>query len=246
MKIGGAVAVVTGANRGIGKAFVEALAAAGASRIYAGARDPETLSELKARLGDIVVPVALDVTRPEQVQAAAELAKDATLLINNAGVAQFVGLIGASGLDAARQEMETNYFGVLTMIRAFAPVLKANGGGAVVTLSSIAGHVNFPALGSYSASKAAVHSLIQGVRGELRAQGTLVVGVYPGPVETDMARGIEMEKVPPSQIAVAALEAIESGIEDVFPDPVSLEMHGALLSDPKAVEREAAEFGSAH
>lgn len=246
MKIRDAVAVVTGANRGIGKAYVEALAAAGAARIYAGARDPKSLSSLKAELGDLVVPIALDVTKPDQVRAAAELASDANLLVNNAGVAQFVGLIGASGLEAARQEMETNYFGVLAMIRAFAPRLKANGGGAIVTLSSIAGHVNFPALGSYSASKAAVHSLIQGVRGELRGQGTLVVGVYPGPVATDMARGIEMEKVPPSQIAAATLEAIEQGLEDVFPDPVSQELRAGLLSDPKAVERHAAEFGATH
>ncbi|MGF1610207.1 MAG: SDR family oxidoreductase [Kiloniellales bacterium] len=245
MKVRGSVAVVTGANRGIGKAFVEALAAAGADRLYAGARDPESLSELKSRLDGIVVSIALDVTKPDQVQAAAKLASDATLLINNAGVAQFVGLVGASGLEAARQEMETNYFGVLAMIRAFAPILKANGGGAIATVSSIAGHVNFPALGSYSASKAAVHSLIQGVRGELRAQRTLVVGVYPGPVETDMARDIEAEKVPPAQIATATLEAIEQGLEDVFPDPVSQQLHAGLLSDPKTVERQAAEFGAA-
>jgi NAD(P)-dependent dehydrogenase (short-subunit alcohol dehydrogenase family) len=126
------------------------------------------------------------------------------------------------------------------MIRAFAPGLKANGGGAIVNVASIASFVNFPMLGSYSASKAANHSLTQGVRAELKAQGTLVVGVYPGPVDTDMVRDVDMPKAPPSQIADAILDAIAIGTEDVFPDETSVNMRTGLLSDPKTMEQHAA------
>jgi NAD(P)-dependent dehydrogenase (short-subunit alcohol dehydrogenase family) len=138
--------------------------------------------------------------------------------------------------------METNYFGTFNMIRSFAPVLATNGGGVIVNLSSIAAHVNFPALGSYSASKAAVHSLTQGVRAELAAQGTLVTGVYPGPVDTDMAASFPMEKTSPNRVARVVLEGIEAGDEDIYPDPISTEMRSGLLGDPKAVEKQAGEM----
>ena len=242
MDIGHSVALVTGANRGIGEAFVEALLDAGASRVYAAARDADSLTDLVARDPARIVPLALDITDPAQVQAAAERAADVTLLINNAGTAQFVGFLAAPDLDAARLDMETNYFGTLAMFRAFASVLRANGGGATVTVASIVSHVNFPLAASYSASKAATHSLIQGVRSELKGQGTHVVGVYPGPVDTRMAETLPVEGVPPRQIADAALAAVADGVEDVFPDPMSAEMHANLLQDAKAVERQAAEF----
>ncbi|UUX50723.1 SDR family oxidoreductase [Nisaea acidiphila] len=235
-KLNGTTALVTGANRGIGKAFVEALIEAGASRIYAGARKPETLDALVAAHGDRVVPVTLDVTRPEQVRTAAEELTDISVLINNAGIARFEGLVAPGDSEAARAEMETNYFGLLNMVQAFAPVLKANGGGAIVNLASIVSHFSFPGAGSYSASKAAVHSLTQGIRGELRAQGTLVVGVYPGPIDTDMGAAIEMEKTPPSEVAKAVLAAVDAGTEDVYPDLMSQEMHRSYWADPKAFE----------
>ncbi|MCG8354155.1 MAG: SDR family oxidoreductase [Kiloniellales bacterium] len=243
MDIKGSVALVTGANRGIGRAFVEVLLAQGAAKVYAAARKLETLDEIVALDKDRVVPLQIDVTKDAEIRAAADSAGDVNLLLNNAGTAQFQSLLGADSLDAARLDMETNYFGALAVVRAFAPILKANGGGAIVTLGSIASHVNFPMLGSYSASKAAVHSLIQGVRAELRAQGTHVVGVYPGPVDTDMAEEITMDKVPPSQIAEAALQAVTDGTEDVFPDPVSVELYGGFRQDPKALERQVAEMG---
>ncbi len=245
MEIKGSVALVTGANRGIGKAFVEGLLTAGAAKVYATARSAASLEELVAQDPERVVPLALDVTKPDQVRAAAEQAGDVSLLINNAGTAQFAGLIAADSIDAARVDMETNYFGALSMIRAIAPVLKANGGGAIVTIGSIASHVNFPMLGSYSASKAAVHSMIQGVRSDLRAQGTLVVGVYPGPVDTDMAEELPMDKVPPSQIAQAALDAVEAGTEDVFPDPTAAGLYDQFKADPKATERQVADMAPA-
>ncbi|MCZ6605733.1 MAG: SDR family oxidoreductase [Alphaproteobacteria bacterium] len=241
-RIEGQVAFVTGANRGIGRAFVEELLAAGAAKIYAAARNPETLADLVASGNGRVVPVELDVTKPDMIERAAAAHRDVSVLINNAGIATFEGLIAASDGAPARDEMETNYFGTLNMIRSFAPVLSANGGGAIVNLSSIAGQVNFPMLGSYSATKAAVHSLTQGVRAELAAQGTLVVGVYPGPIDTDLAANLPMEKTAPETVAKAVVEAVEAGVEDVYPDPTAIEMHLALLGDPKAVEKQAGEM----
>ncbi len=237
MEIKNSVAFVSGANRGIGKAFVEELLKAGVAKIYAAARNPEQLSDLLATDPERIVPVTLDISNPQMVRAAAENS-DVTILINNAGIAAFAGFIAAEDSDAARGEMETNYFGTLDMTRAFAPVLAANGGGAIVNLASIASHINFPVLGSYSASKAAVHSMTQGVRAELAAQGTLVIGVYPGPVDTDMAENFPMDKTPPNTVAKIVLEAVEAGEEDVYPDPTSLELHAGLLGDPKAVEKQ--------
>lgn len=241
-KIKGKAAFVTGANRGIGRAIVKELLAAGATKVYAGARNTTMLDDLVETSGGRVVPVTLDVTKPETIQAAAAARQDVAILINNAGVAAFEGLISADSTDGARNEMDINYFGVLDVTRAFAPILAKNGGGAIVNMSSIAAHVNFPLLGSYSASKAAVHSLTQGVRAELGAQGTLVVGVYPGPVDTDMAAGFPAEKATPASVAQKILAAIEAGEEDVYPDPASVETHAGLIGDPKAVEKQVGEM----
>jgi NAD(P)-dependent dehydrogenase (short-subunit alcohol dehydrogenase family) len=238
MKIEGSVALVTGANRGIGKAIVEALRDNGATRIYATARNVDSLVTLVATDPDRIVPLALDVTDSKAVHAVAKEATDVSLLVNNAGVAHFTGFMNTDDAIAAQTDMNVNYFGTLSMIRAFAPHLKTNGGGAIVNIASIASLVNFPMLGSYSASKAANHSLTQGVRGELKAQDTLVIGVYPGPVDTDMVRDVDMPKVPPSQVASAILEAVTNGTEDVFPDETAANLHAGLLSDPKGTEQQ--------
>jgi len=239
MKIENSVALVTGANRGIGRAFVEELLAAGAARIYAAARKPESLARLVKAGNGRVIAVGLDVTDAAEAASAARN-RDVTLVINNAGVAHLAGVTSEPDNDKARQEMETNYFGVLNVVRAFAPVLAGNGGGAIINIASIASHVNFPSLATYSASKAAAHSLTQALRAELAGQGTQVVGVYPGPVDTDMAADIQMAKVTPGSVARAALVALQADEEDVFPDPMSAAMRAGLLADPKAVERQAA------
>jgi len=164
MQIAGKVVLVTGANRGVGRAFVEALAARGAAKIYAGARDPARLADLAARFNGKVEPVKLDITSVAEIAAARAKCRDVALLINNAGINLQAGLIGAADLGAARAEIETNYLGPLAMCRAFAPVLKANGGGVIVNMLSIAARVNLPMYGSLSASKAAALSMTQGGR----------------------------------------------------------------------------------
>ncbi|MEH6631342.1 MAG: SDR family oxidoreductase [Halopseudomonas aestusnigri] len=241
-RIKGKAVLVTGSNRGIGRAFVEELLAAGASKIYAAARSPEKLGALVEGNEDRVIPVTLDVNDASAIEALAADLKDVSLLINNAGIARFVGLISASSIQDARDEMETNYFAPLNLIRAFAPTLKENGGGAIVNISSVAGYVNFPILGSYSASKAAVHSLTQGVRAELAAQGTHVVGVYPGPIDTDMAAAFPMDKTSPNVVAKEVLNAVEEGIEDVNPDPMAVDFHANYFNDPKALEKQIGEM----
>ena len=211
-QVRGRVALVTGANRGIGKAIVEALLARGAAKVYAGARNPETLSAVVAAHGGRVVPLRLDVTDGSQVQEAAAAAGDVDLLINNAGVAAhaFATFEDPAWLDAGRREYETNALGTLRVTQAFAPTL-ARVGGTVVNVVSVAAFANFPALLGYAASKAAQHSITQGMRAMLAGQGIRVVGVYPGPVDTDMAEKIPIEKVSAASVATAILDGLEAG-----------------------------------
>lgn len=246
MKIENSIALVTGTNRGIGRALVTALVNGGAKKVYAGMRnidafidsDPNFLESFKGK----VEPVSLDITKKNQVDSAVEKAYDVNLLINNAGIANYSGLVAADDLASARQEMEVNYFSTLSMIRGFVPLLKKNGGGTIVNILSVASLVNFPLLGSYSASKAALYSLTQGVRAELASQGTTVIGVFPGPIDTDMAKGIDMEKASPEEIARGTLQAIENDQEDVFIDQMAVEFQKGLLSDPKSVEKQCGEM----
>ncbi|MGE0744025.1 MAG: SDR family oxidoreductase [Rhodospirillales bacterium] len=232
MNISGSVALVTGANRGIGRAFARALLAAGARTVYAGARNPATIVEPG------LTPVRLDITDPGDVAAAAARCGDVDLLINNAGVAHFAPLLAAPTMDAARAEMETNYFGTLALCRAFAPILGANGGGALVNVLSVVSWINVPLQGSYCASKAAAHSLTAGIRCELRAQGTLVVGVYAGYIDTDMTAGLDVAKTRPEDVAAATLAAVEAGQEEVLADARSRTVKATLASDPASLDRQ--------
>ncbi len=236
LKIQGVIALVTGTNRGIGRAITEALLERGAEKVYAASRDPGSLSDLSEQYGDRLVLVELDVTNADQVRSTAEKAGDVQLLINNAGVALGGGFTDEGIVENARREMEVNYFAPLALLQHFGPILVRNGGGAVVNLSSVAGLTNFPFLPTYSASKAATHSLTQGARMLLAAQGTSVHGVYPGPVDTDMAKGIEMDKATPQDVAAAILDGIESGSPDIFPDAFAETFRNQFQSSPKASE----------
>jgi NAD(P)-dependent dehydrogenase (short-subunit alcohol dehydrogenase family) len=241
-RIEGAVALVTGANRGIGRALVEALLTRGVRKVYATARNPEALRDLRDKR---VVALRLDVTDADQIRAAAEAASDVDLLFNNAGVVLNTGIADSTVLDQARREMEVNYYGPLQLLHRLAPTLARNGGGAVVNIGSAAGLTNLPFAPTYSASKAALHSLTQAARLLLGAQGTSVFGVYAGPVDTDMARELPFQKTSPRDVASAVLDGIEAGQEDIFPDPFAVEFGRQFMSSPKAAERQIAAMAAA-
>ncbi|MGE3144677.1 MAG: SDR family oxidoreductase [Pseudorhodoplanes sp.] len=229
MQLRGAVALVTGANRGLGRALARDLLGRGA-KVYGGARDPGSIADPG------VQPVRLDVTHPADAAAAAAACTDVTLLVNNAGFAAFTPLLEAPSLDHARREMETNYFGMLTLCRAFAPVLAKNGGGAILNILSVVSWFNAPMQGSYSASKAAALSLTDGIRHELRTQGTRVVAVHAGYIDTDMAAGIPGEKSSPAAIAAAALDGVQAGADEVLADKRAQDVRAALLRDPHGMD----------
>ncbi len=233
--------VVTGANRGIGAALVRELLKHKVGRVYAAARKTSSLPDF----GDgRVIPLALDITDPKQVKAAAETAKDAHVLINNAGTAHFGGTVDI-GWDAAVADMETNYYGTLSMIRAFAPVLQKNGQGLIANVSSVVGIAAIASVGTYSASKAAVHGLTQSARAELAAKNIHVAGIYPGPIDTDMAKDFPMDKATPESTAQRIVAGLIAGDDYIFPDPMSEAWGAQWLRDPRGLEREFAAMGQA-
>jgi NAD(P)-dependent dehydrogenase (short-subunit alcohol dehydrogenase family) len=214
MQITDSVALVTGAGRGLGQVFVQELTRRGAKTVYAAARNPAQLDGQETP----GIPVELDVTRPDQVAAAADRCADVNLLINNAGVMTSSPFLAAPTMDGARLEIETNYLGTLAMCRAFAPVLAANAGGAIVNLLSVTSFFSNPENGSYGASKAAEWSLTNGVRIELAQQGTLVVGVHAGFIDTEMAAELArgLPKLDPLDVVRQVLDAVEAGQVEVL------------------------------
>ena len=239
MKIDGQVALVTGANRGVGKAFVEELARRGARKVYAGMRDPANAPHYDVD-GVEIVPILLDITKPENVVEAALKARDVTLLVNNAGVNRVQRAINADDVGAARDEMEVNYFGTLTMARSFAPVIQANGGGAVVNMLSILAQVCLPTMASLSASKAAAYSATQGMRAELGPRGIEVLAVMPGAIDTDMMKDYDIDKMPAADVAREALDALERGEWEVYPGEMAKGLATGLKADPLAVQKDMA------
>jgi NAD(P)-dependent dehydrogenase (short-subunit alcohol dehydrogenase family) len=226
MKIHSATVLITGANRGLGPAFAREALARGACKVYAGVRDPSklTLPGVEA--------IRLDVTRPEDVAAAAGRCTDVTLLINNAGIAAFGGFLSADGIESARAHLETNFFGPLRLSQAFAPVLGANGGGAILNVRSVASWINSPMLAMYGASKSAAWALTNGLRHELRAQGTQVLGMHVGFVDTDLTRGIDLPKSSPELIVRRTLDALEAGAEEVLADERARQLKQGLSAEP--------------
>lgn len=232
MQIEGRVVFVTGANRGLGKALVQALLDRGAAKVYAGARRPETIS---AADGVRVIAVPLDLTSRESIAAAASVAADTEILVNNASAAAFAGPLEADRA-AVEQEMAVNFFGGYDAILAFLPTLRANHG-AVVNVLSLLSLSSTPPMAGYSASKAAFHSLTQALRPVLAADGIAVHGVYPGGIDTDMLAGIDAPKTAPAGVAAGILDGLAADEEDIFPDPNAKAMAQIWASSPKQFER---------
>ena len=225
MQLKDSVVFVTGANRGLGRAFAPAALAAGARKVYAAAREPASVT-LPG-----VVPIPLDVGNAAQVAAAVRDCGDVTLLINNAGISMGSSfLASADAIAAARAEFEVNFFGPWALASAFAPVLKANGGGAIVNVLSALSWVSFPSVATYSASKSAAWSLTNGLRNELRAQGTQVVALHVGYMDTDMTRGLDAPKSSPADVARVTLEGVEAGAFEVLADDISRQIKQSLSS----------------
>lgn len=242
MKVQGSIAIVTGANRGLGRAFVIELLNNGAQRVYAAAKDPAKLESLVDVAPSRVVPICIDVTSDELVQTAAKQCRDVNLVVNNAGIVRNSGLANTPNLDDAHAEMQVNFWGLLRMSRAFAPILGANGGGAMINILSNLALVHMPVMGSYCASKAAALSATRGFRAQLRRQNTLVVAVLPDAIDTDMSLGYTGPKIAPAAVASAAIAAVEGEREDLFGPEVGDPYDWAkrYYTEPKAVEREAA------
>ena len=236
MKIEGSAALVSGANRGLGRAFARELVSRGAARVYGAARQPAQVTEPG------VTPIALDITDPDRVAAVAKECADVSLLVNNAGVLKYSTFIGAPNLDGARAEMETNYFGTLRMCRAFAPVLAANGGGAIVNMLSITSFYTNPFDASYGASKAAAWSLTNGIRLELHHQGTLVVAVHAGFIDTDMAALVDAPKISPESVARQVFDAVEAGQIEVLADERTRTVKASLSRDHELIYPPIQEF----
>lgn len=243
-EIQGKTALVTGANRGIGLAFVKHLLTHGANKVYAGIRNPEFKTfaddfdrEDRERLQIVI----LDVTRQDQIRDFKESVGALDILVNNAGIVNISEPAQDDIVQIARQEMECHYFGPLALTQALLPILKQSEQAAIINISSIAGISSFPGLCSYSASKAAIHSLTQALRLELSNHNVQAIGVYPGPTDTRMAQG-DIEKGTPANVAACSFNALSSDDVSVFPDDFAKNMYNTFLQHPYELEKAFADF----
>jgi NAD(P)-dependent dehydrogenase (short-subunit alcohol dehydrogenase family) len=228
MDITGKKALVTGANRGLGRAFAEALLKAGASTVYAGARDPSTVSDHDPRL----TPVRLDVTSSQDIAAAAKACSDIEILVNNAGAMLATPVLAKNSEDALRWEMEVNVFGMLAMAKALAPVLRHNGGGVIVNMLSVVSWYVYPFNATYCATKHAALAVTDGLRIQLKAQGTHVIGVYAGLIDTDMGAALSSDpKTSPQQVAGKTVEGIRAALDHVLADERAESLWRAVRQD---------------
>ena len=235
MNVKDSIVLVTGANRGLGKALAEAALKAGARKVYGGARNPASVTMPG------VTPIKLDVTNAADIAAAVQAIPDLTILINNAGIFNGTDLTGPNALQVMQQELDTNFFGPMALSQAFAPALKNNGGGAIVNVLSALAWISMPGTGTYSVSKAAAWALTNGLRGELQAQKTQVLAAHMGYMDTDMVAAIEAEKTAPAEVARLIVAALENGDDEVLVDDISRQVkqglgaqRGAYLGTPSA------------
>ncbi len=242
MEIAGKRVLVTGANRGLGRALVVACADAGAQEVVAAARRPEATKDLQAAAppGTRITPVRLDVTSDNDVKAAAAIGR-VDILINNAGVVAYGGVLKGRFADF-REEIEVNYFGVLRMVRAFASAMVEHGDGMIVNVASILAKVSLPVIGTYCATKAALLSLSQAMRGDLADHGVRVITVLPGTIDTDMSRGFEGAKISPEQAAQEILEAIRQERIEALIGEGARGVNVGLSSNPLAMEKEFSKY----
>ncbi|MEN1679334.1 MAG: SDR family oxidoreductase [Planctomycetota bacterium] len=234
--VSGKTALVTGANRGIGKMIVESLLAHGAAKVYAAVRKLESAEPLVAAHGDKVVAVQIDYAAPVSFENAAAAAADAQLVVNNAGILKAATPLDPAAIATLQEEIEVNVFGLMRMAQAFAPVLAKNGGGALVQLNSVASLRSFPPFATYCASKAASYSLTQALRELLTEQGTQLLSVHPGPIATDMATDAGFDEAdPPERVAEAIVAALAAGEFHVFPDTMAEQFGAAYGTFAKGV-----------
>jgi NAD(P)-dependent dehydrogenase (short-subunit alcohol dehydrogenase family) len=225
--------LVTGANRGIGKAIVEEALQRGAAKVYAAVRTLESAQPLVEEYGDRIVPVHVDMTNEVSIKAAAETASDVEIVVNNAGVLTTTSAVDDNVLESLQFEFDVNVYGLVRMAKAFAPVLKSNGGGAFAQLNSVVSVKTFGQFATYSASKAASYSITQGLRESLKEQGTHIVSVHPGPIKTDMIEAdqdLSAIAEPPSLVAKAIFDAVEKGEFHAWPDSMAKEIGGVYRS----------------
>lgn len=234
MDLNGTIALVTGANRGVGQAYVADLLARGAKKIYAAARTPHQLSDTLALDPRRVVPVTLDVTDTATIEGAARAAPDVTLLINNAGSLSFGGALEVADAALAK-DMAVNNDGLREVTRAFAPIIAGNGGGAVVNMLTLLSFVSAPGFSAYNASKAAAWSMSMSLRAYLRPQGVQVINAFPAGIDTDMLAGVDAPKDAPGDVVRDILDAVVAGEEDVYPASAA-QVFQAWRDDPNAVE----------
>lgn len=236
MQIADSVVLVTGGNRGIGEAFVRAFLKAGARKVYVGARDPANAHHLIEESDGRAEAIALDVTAPDTIAAAAERCRDVSILVNNAGLFSMQTLMKASDLSAARMEMEVNYFGPLAMCRSFACALGANTESTIVNVLSAGGIVAVPGMGGYSPSKFAARAMTTCLRAELAPQNTNVIALIVGSVDTRMASHVQGFKETPAAIAEVGLKAIRRNADEVDTDYMAIDVRANLARDPKGFE----------
>ncbi|WP_219702086.1 SDR family oxidoreductase [Marinomonas lutimaris] len=226
MNIENAVVLITGSNRGLGLVFAQEALKRGAKKVYAAARNPETVTL------EGVIPVKLDVNSPEDIARVVKECGDVTLLINNAGIAETGGILGDDVEASLRRQMETNVYAPMKLATAFAPVLAANNGGGIINVASVASWINLPILAAYSVTKAAVWSVSNAMRHELVEQKTQVLTLHVGFIETDLTKGFDVDKVSPETVVANTYNALEAGENQVLADEAAKQVHQALSTYP--------------